>query len=219
MTTPLSVDTIRVSYDTVAADYARILSGELDVKPLDRAMLAAFGDLVGAGDVTGPVADVGCGPGRIAAHLHALGVDVFGVDLSPAMVTVARRAHPHLEFREGSMAALDVEGDSLAGVVAWYSTVHTPPAELPDIYREFHRVLVPGGHVLLAFKVGEGKVRLHHAYGHTVDLDVYRFPVDATAAMLRAAGFDEVARLVREPDPEEKTPQAFLIARKPPLPN
>jgi trans-aconitate methyltransferase len=39
----------------------------------------------------GPVADVGCGPGNVTAHLHTLGLTAFGVDLSPEMVGLARR--------------------------------------------------------------------------------------------------------------------------------
>lgn len=36
-------------------------------------MLAAFAELVDAADA-GPVADLGCGPGRMTAHMHALGL-------------------------------------------------------------------------------------------------------------------------------------------------
>lgn len=36
----------------------------------------------------GPVADVGCGPGRVTTYLDGLGLDVSGVDLSPEMVAV-----------------------------------------------------------------------------------------------------------------------------------
>lgn len=55
-TSPLH--TIRASYDTVAVDYAKLLSTELADKPLDRAMLAAFAELVratGAGPVAVPM--------------------------------------------------------------------------------------------------------------------------------------------------------------------
>ncbi|MFI8763853.1 hypothetical protein ACIGN6_02910 [Streptomyces sp. NPDC053792] len=38
---------------------------------------------------------------------------------------------------------------------------------------------------------------------------------DRLAGLLAAAGLVESARLVREPDPGEKTPQAFLLARRP----
>ncbi|MET7617370.1 hypothetical protein [Streptomyces sp. NPDC005408] len=59
------------------------------------------------------------------------------------------------------------------------------------------------------------KVRLEHAYGHAPSLGVYRLPPDRVAEQLAGAGLVEVARLVREPDRRENTPQAFLLARKP----
>ncbi|MFE9404030.1 class I SAM-dependent methyltransferase [Streptomyces sp. NPDC006530] len=49
---------------------------------------------------------MGCGTGRITAHLRELGLDVFGIDLSPGMVEVARRDHPGLRFDVGSMTDL-----------------------------------------------------------------------------------------------------------------
>jgi trans-aconitate methyltransferase len=100
MTEPDYLRTTRAAYDTVAVDYARLLSSELAAKPLDRALLAAFAELVLA-DGGGPVADLGCGPGRVTTHLHALGLDAFGVDLSPEMVAVARRSYPDLRFEAG----------------------------------------------------------------------------------------------------------------------
>ena len=81
------------AYDTVAADYAALLADELHRKPWDRATLTAFAELVLASG-GGPVLEVGCGPGRITAHLHGLRLDVSGVDLSPQMVEEARRAPP-----------------------------------------------------------------------------------------------------------------------------
>lgn len=163
----------------------------------------------------GTVADLGCGTGRVTAHLRDLGLDAFGVDLSPGMAEVARRTYPGLRFEVGSMTALDLPDGSLAGALAWYSTVHTPLEDLPVLFAEFRRVLAPGGHLLLAFKVGDEKVRLEHAYGHAVSLDVHRFPPGRVAALLAEAGLDEVARLVREADETERTPQAFLMARRP----
>ncbi|MEU9303641.1 methyltransferase domain-containing protein [Streptomyces sp. NPDC048269] len=216
MTETWDLSSVRASYDTVAVDYARLLGTALFGKPLDRAMLAAFAEYV-RGDQAGggrAVADLGCGPGRVTAHLDSLGVRAFGVDLSPAMVAVARRTYPGLRFEVGSMAALDVADGVLGGVLAWYSTVHTPPAELPPVLAEFARVLAPGGHVLIAFDAGDRKIRLEHAYGHPVALDVYGTPPDLIAGLLAGAGLTEVGRLVREPDGNEKSPQGFLLARK-----
>ncbi|MFG2230580.1 class I SAM-dependent DNA methyltransferase [Streptomyces sp. NPDC048723] len=216
MTETSYLSSVRASYDAVAVDYARLLSAELAGKPLDRAMLAAFAEYVrdDAGGGGRAVADLGCGPGRVTAHLDGLGVRVFGVDLSPAMVAVARRTYPGLRFEVGSMAALDVADGVLGGVLAWYSTVHTPPSGLPALFAEFARVLAPGGHLLIAFKAGDERIRLDHAYGHTVDLNVYRTPPELISGLLSGAGLTEVARLVREPVPDEKSQQGFLLARK-----
>jgi SAM-dependent methyltransferase len=107
----------RAAYDTVAADHADLLADGLAAKPLDRAMLATFAELVLA-DGGAPVADLGCGPGRVTAHRNSLGVPAFGVDLSPAMVAEARRRHPALRFEEGSPAALDLADGSVGGIVA-----------------------------------------------------------------------------------------------------
>jgi predicted RNA methylase len=54
----------RDSYDGTAVEYADMVSSDLDGKPLDRALLAVFAELVRA-DGNGAVADVGCGPGRV----------------------------------------------------------------------------------------------------------------------------------------------------------
>jgi ubiquinone/menaquinone biosynthesis C-methylase UbiE len=212
VTEPAYLTATRAAYDTVAASYADVLRTELANKPFDRAMLATFAELVGT---TGAVADLGCGPGRITAHLHTLGLTAFGIDLSPGMINIARQAHPHLCFDEGRLTDLDLTDNVLAGIVAWYSIIHTPPELLPAVFTEFHRVLAPGGHLLIAFQVGDETRHLDQGYGHTISLDAYRLPPDHIADLLSAAGLAPTARLVREPEATEKTPQAYLLARKP----
>ena len=101
MTEPDFLRDTRASYDTVATGYAERFGDELDAKPLDRAMLAGFAELVRAAGA-GLVADVGCGTGRVTAHLDRLGLPVFGIDLSPGMIEVARRTYPGLRFEVGA---------------------------------------------------------------------------------------------------------------------
>jgi SAM-dependent methyltransferase len=213
VTEPAHLRATRAAYDTVAVDYAALLHTELAGKPLDRALLGAFAELVKA---TGNalVADLGCGPGRVTAYLSSLGLTTFGVDLSPAMVAVSRRAHPDLRFDEGSMSALDLADSALGGIVAWYSIIHTPPEQLHAVFAEFHRVLAPGGYLLLAFQAGDAVVHLEHAYGHAVSLDAYRLSPDVVSELLRKSGVLVNARLLREADETEKTEQAYLLARK-----
>lgn len=112
------------------------------------------------------------------------------------------------------MTGLAMADGTLAGALAWYSTVHTPPHELPVVFREFHRVLAPGGHLLTAFKVGDERRHLDHAYGHDLSLDVYHFRTEYVSELLTDTGFEEVARLVRAAEDWEKSPQGYLLARK-----
>ena len=214
MTESEDIRTTRAAYDTVAADYAETLRDDLAGNPFDRAVLDLFAELVDASEAV-PVADVGCGPGRIAGYLAQRGLPVRGIDLSPGMVAVARRDHPQLRFDVGTMLALDIVDGALSGVVAWYSIIHTPPERLPAVFAEFRRVLAPGGCLALAFQVGSERVHGTRAYGHDVTFDAYRLPPDEIEGLLTAAGFELVARTVRQPFGSEKTPQAYLIARLP----
>jgi SAM-dependent methyltransferase len=208
---PADIEATRSAYDKVAADYEVLLRDELAEKPVDRAMLGIFAEQVAAAD-SGPVADLGCGPGRVTAHLATLGLDAFGVDLSPGMVAVARQAHPGLRFEVGTMAALDIPDASLAGAVAWYSIIHTPPERQAGIFAEFARVVRPGGWLLLAFQVGEEVVHLQHAYGHDIDLHTRRQSPERIRGLLENAGFAEFARLVRQPVAPEKSAQGYVLA-------
>jgi SAM-dependent methyltransferase len=214
MTEPAFLVATRVAYDTVATDYAVQVGSALADQPLDRAMLSVFAELVVAIG-GGLVADLGCGPGRVSAYLQSLGVTAFGVDLSPAMIAEARRLCPTLRFDVGSMFDLDLADGAVGGIVAWYSIIHVPPELLPVLFAEYHRVLAPGGQLMLAFQVGDERRHLEHAYGHSISLDAYRLPPDRIADLLRRTGFDVRAQLVREPDEPEKTRQAYLLARKP----
>ncbi|MEC3980432.1 class I SAM-dependent DNA methyltransferase [Amycolatopsis sp. H20-H5] len=212
MTEPPHLTETRTAYNTVATSYADQAASELPKKPLERALLATFAELVGPGQV----ADLGCGPGRIAAHLKTLGTSVFGIDLSPEMVATAQKSHPGLTFKVGTMSTLDIKDEELTGIVAWYSIIHTPPPLLPTIFAEFNRVLIPGGHLILAFQAGENN-RLHvsKGYGHDISLDAYRLSPDHITDLLANAGLTTTARLIREPEDYEKTQQAYLLARKP----
>ena len=66
MTEPAHLVDTRAAYDTVAADYAVLVGPLLAATPFDRAMLTVFADLIRTAG-GGRVADLGCGPGRIAA--------------------------------------------------------------------------------------------------------------------------------------------------------
>lgn len=215
---PDHVSTTRAAYDATAEDYARLVGTEIRAEiegAVDRALLAAFAEHV-AGEA-GPVLDVGCGPGRVAALLQRTGTRVIGFDLSTGMLAQAARAHPGIPLGAAQLAALPVPGRSVVGVVAWYSVIHTPPEALADAAAELARVLRPGGHLLVAFQAGGGE-RVHRAQvsGTPVDLVSHHHDPDHVADCLSAAGLRMEVHCVRAAQLEhESTPQAFLLARAP----
>ncbi|MEU1469461.1 class I SAM-dependent methyltransferase [Streptomyces sp. NPDC005761] len=204
----------REAYDAAAPAYAQLFGDELRDRPLDRAMLSAFAELVRESG-NGQVADLGCGPGHVAAHLDTLGLSVFGIDASRAMIETARRTHPDLRFDTGDMAAPDIADGVLGGVLSRWSVIHTPPPELPVILSQFHRVLAPGGHLLIGFSASDGPSHPTQVFDHAV-APAYRWWPDHLAALLRAAGLAEVARMVREPQPADRRQfrETYLLARK-----
>ena len=204
----------REAYDAAAPTYAQLFRDTLRDSPLDRAILGAFAEVVGASG-GGQVADLGCGPGHITAYLHELGLAAFGVDVAPAMIKLAREAYPGLRFEEGSMAALNIADGALGGVLSRWSIIHTPPPEIPAILAEFHRVLAPGGHLLVGFSASDDPSHPPQVFDHTV-APAYRWWADHLAAMLRKSGLAEVARLVTEPQPTDRRQfqGVQLLARK-----
>ncbi len=218
MIEPDFVRTTRAFYDTVATDYAKRFRDPFATRPLERAFLNAFAELVRAQG--GPVADIGCGPGDTSGLLHALGVPVFGIDLSSEMIALARGTYPALRFDQGSMLSLEIEDASLGGLVAWYSTIHTPDERLPDVFAEFNRVLTPGGHALLAFQADAEPRHVTSAdfgmSGEPVGLTFLRRSPQLVIELLERAGLSLRAQMVREREGTETARQAFLLAHKEP---
>lgn len=204
-------DHVRTCYDTVAKEYADRFAGELAHKPLDRELLRRF-----ATEVHGPVLDLGCGPGHVTAFLKECGADVCGQDLSPELIAEARQRHPNIPFETGDMLDLPDPDGSAAGVVAFYAIVHFTPDQLARALAEIHRVLRPGGRVLLSFHIGREVVHVDEFLGQPVPLDFIFFQPQDVAVELTGAGFDQVEVIERDPYPEVEYPsrRAYLFAGK-----
>jgi ubiquinone/menaquinone biosynthesis C-methylase UbiE len=162
----------------------------------------------------GSVADVGCGPGHVAASLAGLGLDIVGIDTSPALLRIARDAHPDIRFDDGRLSSLPVASGSLLAVVSRHSLIHTPTHLVPAALDEFARVLRPDGLLFLSF-FGASRPSAHgDDFDHAVTT-AYQFDVDIMAGLLGAAGLTEEARIVRRPLPgERQLPDVTLLARR-----
>ena len=118
----------------------------------------------------------------------------------------------------GSLTDLPFADDRFAGVLLWYSTIHTPPGDQARVFAEAARVLRPAGHLLVGFQAGAGTRDLAGAYrrlGHEIRLERYLYSADQVAALIEGAGLREQCRLVRRARGTERDDQAMLLARAP----
>jgi SAM-dependent methyltransferase len=215
---PKKLSDYQSSYDRIAEEYTARIADELKDKPLDRMLLDQFAARVNG---AGRVCDLGCGPGHVARYLYDRGVDIFGLDLSPGMLEQARKLNPNIEFQQGNMLALDVADSAWAAIVAFYSIVHIPKADLPQAFREMQRVLKPGGLLFLAFHLGDEVLHEEDCWGHKVSLDLVLFGRKEVERYLTEAGFASEDSLERDPYPPEveyQSRRAYIRAYKPKAP-
>lgn len=97
-----------------------------------------------AGDT---ILDIACGTGivaRLARERLGETGKVVGVDLSPAMIAVARRVAPDIDWREGDASALPLRNDEQFDVVVCQQGLQFVPDKAAAA-REMRRALAPGG--------------------------------------------------------------------------
>lgn len=165
------------AYSDRVAEYVHLLDSMGAVHPSDRQLVTEW-----ATSVSGPIVDVGCGPGHWTDHLASLGHDVRGIDPTPEFVEHASRRYPGRKFDVG--VAEKLQGP-VGGILAWYSLIHHTPDEISAPLQEFARVLGPGGSLLIGFFEAPELGPFDHAV-----TTAYRWPVPALTDRLGA--FDVV---------------------------
>lgn len=98
--------------------------------------------------------EVGCGNGDFALHLAGLGCNLTAVDFSPAAVEAAKERQRaffagagEVEFRTADAERLDFPDSTFEIVVSCECLEHLPHPK--EALKEFFRVLVPGGKLVL----------------------------------------------------------------------
>jgi len=186
---------VAAAYDQVAAEFAEknaiMPDAFLEVGP-------RFLALAGAG---ARILDVGCGAGRDLAWLSAQGANVVGGDLSAGMLAQARQ-HAEGRLLRFNMRSLPFPSESFGGVWSSASLLHLPKEDAPRALAEMHRVLAPGGPLMLAIQEGDGEAWETWPYG-TVERFFARYRQDEIAALLAAAGF-AVQECHREETPNRR---------------
>jgi SAM-dependent methyltransferase len=188
----------RAAHDRIAGRYAEVFA------PLTS---LALGPLLDAAQVAAGrrVLDVATGPGVGAAAAQARGAEVTGVDVSPGMITLARRAHPDVTFRVAEATALPFPDGAFDTVVCNFALGHFP--EPHAALAECLRVLAPGGALAFSWWDQPARQRVQGLFREAIaelalppppevpqGHDVLRYSdSEAFAGLLRHAGLDGVS--------------------------
>jgi SAM-dependent methyltransferase len=134
-----------------AAAYDRISDRYGEVFPHKEGQLACGEWLLERLPAGAGVLDVGCGTGLpTARQLVDGGCQVTGVDISPAMLALARRNVPQARFVQMNATELGSLPGGYAAAVAFFSLLNLPRAVFPRILSLIHDALAPGGLFSLA---------------------------------------------------------------------
>ncbi|HQY99660.1 MAG TPA: DUF480 domain-containing protein [Propionicimonas sp.] len=200
------------AYDAAALAYAERFGDELIEKPFDIWLLERIAELA-----EGPIMDLGCGPGQIAAFLADTGAEVHGLDASAAMIALAQAAYPDLDFQVGRFHQLlrPRTASAWGAIVAWYAFVHLAPSELPQVLRTAANTLAADGLLALAVHLGDDVVHADELCGVAVDLDFVHHDRDQVLAAVSASGLAVQEWYVRSPVPTEpQTERLYVLARR-----
>jgi SAM-dependent methyltransferase len=136
-------------YNQVADDYAAERWDELSKKHIDRLLLKEFATV---NKDKGPCADFGCGPGQTTRFLYDNGLkEIIGIDLSPGMISAARRLSPEIKFETGDLLNIDYSPGYFGSALAFYSIVHFNTDQVRKCFEEINRVLKTGGDFYFPF--------------------------------------------------------------------
>jgi SAM-dependent methyltransferase len=192
---------IQRAYSLLAEQYISLFGSVEHVHPGDLELIGRH-----LAQLSGPVLDLGCGPGHLTGFLRSLHVDVTGIDLVPEFIAHARSTHPGVRFEVGSMVDMERPAGSVAGVLAWFSLIHLVPGQVDGVLATIRRIMAPRGAFVVGFFDGAELEPFEHKVA-----TAYRWPVDEMARRLAVAGFVEVERVHRSREGERRPYTAIAL--------
>jgi len=203
--------TTQPGYDVLASAYDEAFPAGF-TSVVERHAAAIFAEDLLAAGLSGLVLDIGCGAGHVTHNLSLRGLEVMGLDPSPAMLGLAQQRYPELRWVLGDASLTQLLDDrrALAGIIARYSLIHVDPERVPGILATWAERLQPEGHVLVAFQCSEDPALPVREFDHKV-APAWRWHPQAMAEVMNRAGFSERWRLVTAADDQHRFAECHLV--------
>lgn len=119
---------VQHAYEALAGEYETKFADELEHNDFDRAFLDAAIGSIPRGEI---MLDLGWGPAQVSKRVLAAGGAAVGIDLTPAMLAIARRHAPLLPLTGGDVLAMPFRQRIAAAAIAWYSLHNLPRLLMP----------------------------------------------------------------------------------------
>jgi SAM-dependent methyltransferase len=187
-----SADPVAETYDRIATRYAATFTTPADY--LD--------DFLGLLPPRALVLDVGCGAGTDCAHCAAKGFRVEGIDLSAAMVALARQRNPHVAIQQADL--IDFQGGVLYhACLASFVLVHLRKEKAVQALKNLGANLCADGWLYLSFHEGASQeILVDEPFDPRLKLFLAIYGDDEMRRLLDAAGF-QIARSYDSAPPAE----------------
>jgi RimJ/RimL family protein N-acetyltransferase len=192
--------------DQVAASYDQIADQWVDVSTYGFAQIERAVSFV---KHKGVALDVGCGAGRLMRLLSKHGFRTDGIDVSPAMIALARDRHPDARLFHADICHWELPRPYDL-IVAWDSVWHVPLVEQEAVLAKLCRGLAAGG--VLVFTTGgtDGPDERRDSY---MGPPMYHAALGISTTLRVLAGAGCVCRhLEYDQHPES---HVYVIAQKP----
>lgn len=195
-------------YDRIAEDYAKNfdhVGSEEDLIFLNTFLLyLKFGSYV---------VDLGCGTGFSCGYFVKKGMRVDGCDLSPAMIRIAKRNYPQLQFFIEDMRTFSPQ-EKVDAVWAGYSLFFFEQESLEKTIKHLKTYLKSGGILGLVVQEGDGEVEqdVPFALGEKIYLQLYT--EEQIINILEKYGFEILETKRKKPKANEHQYSKLLLIAK-----
>ncbi|TAK95879.1 class I SAM-dependent methyltransferase [Patescibacteria group bacterium] len=193
------------AYSRMGSAYLKVIEGLMPSEFLDFAKLLPR---------KGSVLDIGCAGGRDSKRFAGKGFRVTGIDLVDTFLRQARKNVPEARFKKMDLLQLKLPVNSFDGVWASAVLLHISKKDIPNVLRNIHKVLRPGGVIFIQVKKGKGTSYKKDKLSEEKRWFVY-FSEGELEKILKNEGYEVLYSSLRKDDGGRKdTHWIRIIARK-----